>query len=254
MRHPRACPHTEWAPELPGARGRLPAGCLQPWLPTKAAVPCPGAPTEQEPPPGHGALPALLTTSMAMCRGTGEQKPGFDHRDDKTLDKALCLPPKALPGLCRHQELDHRAPKATGECNYPCLADGKDDLAAQAAQEPDLLAPSSVCSPRQQPPSKPVALPSPSAPGSWELRAHNGPVLMGVGLLASSVVAPASPWHLFGAAQFPEILIIIFKHFRYLTRKYLILLNGKRYHLEPTPGDSPAPGMCNKGFGGCQHT
>lgn len=106
-----------------------------------------------------------------------EQKPGFDHRDDKTLDKALCLPPEALPALCRHQELDHRAPKVMGECNYPCLADGEDGLAAQAAQEPDLLAPSSMCSPRQQSPSKPVALPSPSAPGSWELRAHNGPVL-----------------------------------------------------------------------------
>lgn len=177
MRHPGACPHTGQAPELSGARGLLPAGCLQPWLPTKAAVSYPGASTEQEPPPGHRALPTLLTTSMAMCLGAGKQKPGFDHRDDKTLDKALCLPPKALPALCRHKELDHRAPKVMGECNYPCLADGEDDLAAQAAQEPDLLAPSSMCSPRQQSPSKPVALLSPSAPGSWELRAHNGPVL-----------------------------------------------------------------------------
>lgn len=134
-----------------------------------------GHPQSRSHPQGLG--PTLLTTSMAMCLGTGKQKPGFDHRDDKTLDKALCLPPKALPAPCRHQELDHRAPTATGECNYPCLADGEDDLAAQAAQEPDLLAPSSVCSPRQQPPSNPVALPSPSAPGSWELRAHNGPVL-----------------------------------------------------------------------------
>lgn len=134
-----------------------------------------GHPQSRSHPQGSG--PTLLTTTMTICLGTEKQKPGFDHRDDKTLDKALRLPPKALPAPCRHQELDHRAPTAMGECNYPCLADGEDDLAAQAAQEPDLLAPSSVCSPRQQPPSNPVALPSPSAPGSWELRAHNGPVL-----------------------------------------------------------------------------
>lgn len=42
-----------------------------------------------------------------------------------------------------------------GERNYPCPADGEDDLAAQAAQEPDLLAPSSARSPPRQLPSKP---------------------------------------------------------------------------------------------------
>lgn len=89
---------------------------------------------------------------MAMYLTTVKQKPGFDQRDDKTLDEAFCLPPKALPALCRHQELDRRAPKAMGECNYPCPADGEDDLAAQAAQEPDLLAPSPVHSPQQRPP------------------------------------------------------------------------------------------------------
>lgn len=130
--------------------------CLQSQLPMEATVPHPGAPTESrscpQPPPGHGASPTLLTPSVAMCLMTAKQKPGMDQRDDKTLDKAFRLPPKALSALCRHQESDLRVPKATGECNYPCLADGEDDLAAQAAQEPDLLAPSSVHSPRQQPP------------------------------------------------------------------------------------------------------
>lgn len=191
---------------------------------------------------------------MAMCPGAGKQKPGFDHRDDKTLDKALCLPPKALPALCRHQELNHRAPKATGECNHPCLAEGEDDFGSPGC--PGARPAGS------QLPVLTTAAASIKTSGSslsqcpWQLGAESSQRagFMGVGLLASSVVAPAPPWHLFRAAQFPEIQIIIFMHYRYLTRKCLILLNGKRYRLEPAPGDSPAPGMCNKGFGGCQHT
>lgn len=192
----------------------------------------------------------LLTPSMAMCLTTVKQKP----------DKALCLPPKALPALCRHQELDHRAPKAMRECNYPCPADGEDDLAAQAAQEPDLLAPGSMCSPQQQPPHQTQRLfpcPVPLAAVSRMAESSQPADFTGGGLLASSAVAPASPWHLVRAAQFPEILIIIFMHYTYFTGKHLKLLNGKRYHLEPAPGHSPAREMCNKGFsffGGCQHT
>ena len=52
---------------------------------------------------------------MAMCLTTMKHEPGFDQGDDTTPDKALRLPLKALPALCRHQELDHRAPKAMGE-------------------------------------------------------------------------------------------------------------------------------------------
>lgn len=195
-----------------------------------------------------------------MCLTTVKQKPGFDQKHYKTLDEAFHLPPKALPALCRHQELDRRAPKAMGECNYPCPADGEDDLAAQAAQEPDLLAPSSVCSPQQQPPHQTQRLfprPVPLAAVSRTAESSQPADFMGGGLLASSAVAPASPWHLFRAAQFPEILIIIFMHYMYLTRKHLKVLNGKRYHLEPAPGHSPAQEMCNKGFSffrGCQHT
>lgn len=243
----------------------MPAGCLQPRLPTKKLLSL----TQGHPqragvahshPQDAGHRRPLLTPSVAMCLTTTKQKPVFAQRDDKTLDKALRLPPEALPALYRHQELDHRAPKATGECNYPCPADGEDDLAARAAQEPDLLAPSSACSPRQRSPHQtqrlfPLLVPLAAVSRTAESSQPAG--FMGGGLLASSAVAPASPWHLVRAAQFPEILIIIFTCCTHLTGTHLKLLSGKRYHLEPAPGHSPAQEMRNKGFsffGGCQHT
>lgn len=135
-------------PKLLDAKGLLPAGCLQPGLTTKPIGPHPGTPIEKQGLPT--ATPhdtrhrrPLLTPPTATHLTPATQQPGLDQRDDTTPGKA-----RALPALCRHQELDHRDPQAMGECNYPCPADGEDDLAAQAAQEPDLLAPSSF-------PSKP---------------------------------------------------------------------------------------------------
>lgn len=172
MRQPRACPHRRTRSKAPPCQGT--DAC---WLPAAMAPHknllslTQGHPQRAGGAHGHpqdtGHHPPLLAPSMAMCLTTMKQKPGFDQRDDKTLDKALRLPPKALPALCRHQELDHRTPKATGECNYPCPADGEDDLAAQDCPR---ARPSGsqlrVFTSAAASPSNPAALPSPGAPGS----------------------------------------------------------------------------------------
>lgn len=36
-------------------------------------------------------------------------------------------------------------------------------------------------------------------------------------------------------------------------KKMSDIIKRQEVLLEATPGGSPAPGMCNKGFGGCQH-
>lgn len=160
VRHPRPVPAGTPGPKLLSAKGRMFEGCTQQQLPMESCCPSPGDTRScPQPPRGAGHRRPLPTPAA-------EQKPGFGQRDDTTPDKASRLPPKVLPALYRHRELDHGAPEETGECNYPCPADGEDDLAARAAEQPDLLAPSSVPSPRQQPPHRTQQL-SP-CPAPWQ--------------------------------------------------------------------------------------